>query len=61
MVATKKKFYTVTVTTGTGQRVSRGRFRTKAEAMQKLKSIKRSRRSDADTGNPRIKSFMGFI
>ena len=49
--------YTVRVTTGTGNRVSRGRYNTKAEAQKAISQL--NSRTDADTKNPRIKKFKG--
>jgi len=52
-----KTKYTVRVTTGTGSRISRGRYDTKTEALQAIKKL--NARVDADTKNPRIKKFKG--
>ena len=51
--------YTVRVTTGTGNRISRGRYNTKQEAEQAIKRL--NSRTDADTKNPRIKKFKGVF
>ena len=51
--------YVVRVTTGTGNRVSRGRYNTKEEARQAIKKL--NSRVDADTKNPRIKKFKGMF
>ena len=58
-MAKTKTFYTVRVTSGSGQRVGRGRFETKSEAKKFIKKL--NARTDADTKNPRIKKFKGFI
>jgi len=61
MASKKRKFYTISVLRGDGVRGTRGRFKTKAEAKKEVQRLIKSRRSDADTRNPRIKSYMGFI
>ena len=57
-MAKRKTFFTVTVTQGTGNRISRGRFKNKADAKAFIKKL--NARTDADTKNPRIKKFLGF-
>ena len=51
--------YTVRVTTGVGDRISRGRFDTKAEAKEFIGTL--DSRTNADTKNPRIKKFKGVF
>jgi len=63
MVKKKKSFkrFTVTVTQGTGSRISRGRFDTKSKAIKFKKKLLKSKRTDADTRNPRVKKFKGVF
>lgn len=55
MKSKKPTRYVIRVTTGTGDRVSRGRYNTKKEALRAIKKL--NSRTDADTRNPRIKKF----
>ena len=50
--------YTISVLRGDGVRGTRGRYKTKAEAKKALQQLIKSRRSDADTRNPRIKEII---
>ena len=56
----KRIFYSVRVTQGSGERINRGRYKTKGEATKRLLRIKRSSRVDADTKNPRIVKYLGY-
>lgn len=60
-MARRKTYYTVTVTSGVGHRVSRGRYDTKTMAKKALKRLQKSWRTDADTHNPRIKKYKGYV
>lgn len=61
MGSKRRTFYTIRVTSGTGNRVSRGRYKTKTEAQKAVRNIQKSWRTNADTKNPRIKKYKGYV
>lgn len=61
MGSNRKTYYTISVTSGMGNRITKGRYTTKSDAKKAINKLKKSWRTDADTYNPRIKKYKGYL